>query len=77
MRTAHERATEVVNKWVQETGGMPFTIYLNRLGLAIAEAIAAAEDAAFERGRADAILNCSETCINVTLNPDADVTDGS
>jgi hypothetical protein len=48
--TAAERATELVNRWTKEAIGKPLTQGLARLGILAAEAIAAAEQAAYQRG---------------------------
>lgn len=50
MTTAHERATKLVNAWAKDAQGLPLGISINRLSLAIAEALDAAEQKAYERG---------------------------
>lgn len=53
MTTAHERATKLVNDWLQESQGLPITVFVNHLGLAIAKALDDAEQTAYVRGLRD------------------------
>lgn len=48
--TAAEKATQLINQWLDETRGLPMTLQLAKLGLKVAEGIDDAEQAAYERG---------------------------
>lgn len=52
---AAQRATKLVNSWVKDAQGLPITVSINRLGLAIAEAFADLEREAYERGLRTAV----------------------
>lgn len=52
--TIHEKATELVNTWLKQTMHKPFTLAVARLGILIAEALDDTDQAAYERGLADA-----------------------
>ncbi len=51
--TAAERATQLMNDWLEEAQGLPLTLSINRLGLAIAEALDATEHDGYTRGLRD------------------------
>jgi hypothetical protein len=51
--TAAERATQLVNDWLEDAQGLPIPVSVNRLGLAVAEALDTAEHDAYIRGLRD------------------------
>lgn len=69
MPTAIERAERLINKWLYESKVLPATIAQTNLGLAIATAIAEAEQAAYERGLADGQETVDRICFDEPGDP--------